>query len=106
MFRTRLAKLKRLTDFSWSLFWVAILLIIPTLVIAWLSFARQDYFRQHLENMILPGYLLLMFSFCLILLGWLLLYIIKPVVNNRFLWLIGLIVFAVSLVTVPLLSPV
>lgn len=104
MFSVKNLKLNWLTDFSWSLFWVAILLIIPTLVIAWLSFARQDYFRQHLENMILPGYLLLIFSFCLILLGWLLLHIIKPVVNNRFLWLVGLAVFAISLVTVPLLS--
>jgi hypothetical protein len=104
VFRTRLAKLNWLTNFSWPLFLVAILFIIPSLVIAWLSFIRQDYFQQHLENMDLSGYLLLTLCFCCYLLGWLLLIVIKPVINNCFLWSLAVIVFVASLVTVPLLS--
>jgi len=100
----RLIKPKWITGFSWPLFLAAMLLIIPSLIIAWLSISRQDYFQQHLENISFSDYRLLALCFGCYLLAWLALIIIKPANNNYFLWLTAAIIFIISLVTVPLLS--
>jgi len=91
-------------NFSWPLFIVVIFFLSPTLIIAGASFSRQDFFQQHLENIGTVGHCLLVLSFCFYLLGYLLLAVIKPPVNNIWLWLVTALIFAISLVTVPLLS--
>jgi hypothetical protein len=91
-------------DFSWPLLIVAIFFISPTLIIAWISFSRQDFFQQHLENMGEASYSLLVLAFCLYLLGYLLVAVIKPSANNSWLWLVAVLTFVVGLVIIPLLS--
>jgi len=91
-------------DFSWPLFIAAIFFLSPTLIIAWISFSRQDFFQQHLENIGEAGCNLLVLAFCLYLLGYLLVAVIKPSANNSWLWLVAVLTFVVSLVTIPLLS--
>jgi len=104
VFRTRLVKPKWITGFSWPLFLAAMLFIIPSTIIAWLSLTRADFFQQHLENISFNGYCLLALCFGCYLLAWLALIIIKPASNNYFLWAVAAIIFIISLVTVPLLS--
>jgi hypothetical protein len=88
----------------WKISLMALLLVAPVLGISWLSWTRLDFFQQHLENMPASAYLWLVFCFSLYLLGWFSLFWLKPVAGNRYLLIVAALIFAVSLVTPPLLS--